>query len=279
MSHLGPLVSAYVDGQLPPAEAERAGDHVAVCPECQAQVLAEGAGRRAARQARPVRAGEDLTQRLLALEDAAASNYLPDEAADTGRARRAPGLKVMTGALASVGLIAVALFALGGTQREVDLPALVAQDPGAVTTPDRAAGGDTELSATVLDWMADTGWAAPQRLPAGMSVQQVTSSAEQQDTVRLGLSGHRGGVWISEQHGVLSASEMAAMDAETIGGRRVYRLGDHSWVVQCGDSVVAVSSSQNPRAARALVASLPHEAGPDMLERMQHGFEVLVGRA
>ncbi|WP_162177339.1 zf-HC2 domain-containing protein, partial [Actinotalea ferrariae] len=32
--HLGSRLSALVDGQLPPAAAERALEHVATCPAC-----------------------------------------------------------------------------------------------------------------------------------------------------------------------------------------------------------------------------------------------------
>src|SRR5699024_11560840 len=87
VSHLGPRVSAYVDGQMPATEAEYAQAHLAMCPECQAQVLAEGASRRAARQAQPVRAGEELTQRLLALGAEPPQDFLPEGAAPAAQPR------------------------------------------------------------------------------------------------------------------------------------------------------------------------------------------------
>src|SRR5699024_11400363 len=106
---------------MPATEAEYAQAHLAMCPECQAQVLAEGASRRAARQAQPVRAGEELTQRLLALGADPQGDYLPEGAAPAARPRRGHGLKLLTGALASQSLAAVALLVLGGTQHAAGL--------------------------------------------------------------------------------------------------------------------------------------------------------------
>src|SRR5699024_1770442 len=203
---------------------------------------AEGACRRAARQAQPVRAGEELTQRLLALGTAPEPDYLPEGAAPAAQPRRGHGLKVVTGALASLSLVAVALFVLGGTQREVELHTLVARDAvGASTAQAGPADSGSPLSGTVLDWMRSSGWAAPRQLPAGLWVQDVRSSASGADTVRLDLAGAQGQVSVVEQHGVLSASAVAATESEMIGGREVYRIGEHSWVVQCGDSVVGVT--------------------------------------
>ena len=58
MSHLGSRISALVDGQLSVADTERALAHVAVCPECSAELAASraartGAGVRRRGRARP----------------------------------------------------------------------------------------------------------------------------------------------------------------------------------------------------------------------------------
>ena len=47
MSHLGSRISALVDGQLSVADTEKALAHVAVCPECSAELAASRAARRA----------------------------------------------------------------------------------------------------------------------------------------------------------------------------------------------------------------------------------------
>ena len=47
MTHLGSRLSALVDGQLSPAESERALEHVAGCPRCTEELAAARAARRA----------------------------------------------------------------------------------------------------------------------------------------------------------------------------------------------------------------------------------------
>lgn len=67
MSHLGSWVSALVDGQLAPAETERALAHVAACPTCADEVAAARQARRALSVAADVAPDPELTARLLAL--------------------------------------------------------------------------------------------------------------------------------------------------------------------------------------------------------------------
>jgi hypothetical protein len=67
VSHLGSWVSALVDGQLAPAETERALAHVAACPTCADDVAAARQARRALSVAADVAPDPELTARLLAL--------------------------------------------------------------------------------------------------------------------------------------------------------------------------------------------------------------------
>jgi hypothetical protein len=67
MSHLASRLSALVDGQLSPDEAERALMHVAGCAECAAELAAARSARRALSEAIDVPMAPDLTARLLAL--------------------------------------------------------------------------------------------------------------------------------------------------------------------------------------------------------------------
>lgn len=71
MTHLGTVVSALVDGQLSPADAERALAHVAACPACADEVAAVRAARQALLSAFDVPTDPDLTRRLLRLGPAA----------------------------------------------------------------------------------------------------------------------------------------------------------------------------------------------------------------
>ncbi|WP_199422353.1 zf-HC2 domain-containing protein [Actinotalea solisilvae] len=67
MSHLGSQISALVDGQLPPAAAERVLAHAAACRECADELAAARAARRALAGAADVPVDPGLTARLVAL--------------------------------------------------------------------------------------------------------------------------------------------------------------------------------------------------------------------
>lgn len=67
MTHLGTRISALVDGQLPPGATERALAHVAVCPDCAAELAAARQAHRALTRAVDVAPTADLTARLLSL--------------------------------------------------------------------------------------------------------------------------------------------------------------------------------------------------------------------
>jgi hypothetical protein len=92
MSHLGSRLSALADGQLPPAVAERALEHVAGCAECAAELRAARAARDALWSADAVAPTPDLTARLLALGGTGRDGDRPDGTRPAGggavRARR-----------------------------------------------------------------------------------------------------------------------------------------------------------------------------------------------
>ena len=127
--HLGALVADLADGQLPPADTERALAHVAICARCAAELEESRAARRAIARSGDVAPDAALTARLLALVH---------NAPELGRSRSpaGPGVgetrlsgRVLTGELeprivtreraAAIGGLAVlaaaaALFVLGG---------------------------------------------------------------------------------------------------------------------------------------------------------------------
>jgi hypothetical protein len=143
MSHLGSRISALVDGQLSVADTEKALAHVAVCPECSAELTASRAARRALASADEVAPAPDLTARLLSLgcsPDAFASDpFAPparqsrDELASYGAAsgglggrgwrsggslrgdvgHRRSSVRIAAGSMAGVGAVAAMLFVLG----------------------------------------------------------------------------------------------------------------------------------------------------------------------
>ena len=133
MSHLGTWVSALVDGQLSPAETERALAHVATCPACADQVAAARQARRALSVARDVAPDPALTARLLALGSSAApapgprrephrsvvplgesAFAVPAKAlsGDLMGRHRSPS-RVLAGLLGGAGLVLTVLFVLG----------------------------------------------------------------------------------------------------------------------------------------------------------------------
>jgi len=65
MSHLGERISALVDGQLAPAEAERANGHLAACRECRAAAGAERLTKQRLRSLPDVAPGQALISSLL----------------------------------------------------------------------------------------------------------------------------------------------------------------------------------------------------------------------
>lgn len=143
MSHLGSRISALVDGQLSVADTERALAHVAVCPECSAELAASRAARRALASADEVAPAPDLTARLLSLagstEPFAGDPFAPpvrrsrDELASYGVAsgglgargwrsgsslrgdvgQRRSSVRLAAGSMAGLGAVAAMLFVLG----------------------------------------------------------------------------------------------------------------------------------------------------------------------
>jgi anti-sigma factor RsiW len=67
VNHLGPRVTALVDGELDPATAERALAHAASCAECREALSAERAAKAAFRSLSDPGVPDDLTARLLAM--------------------------------------------------------------------------------------------------------------------------------------------------------------------------------------------------------------------
>ncbi|UFU03934.1 zf-HC2 domain-containing protein [Ruania suaedae] len=288
MSHLGPLVSPFVDGQLPPARAARLQQHLSDCAPCRAQVEAERACRDTARAARAVQANPDLTERLLALGVVGDTTGVPASAGEVERAVRGTRLRVLSGAVASVGVFVVALFVLGGQQRSVDdLTAMVPQlkEPAslagghAVGSVGATEPGREDLSGTVLEWMSAAGWSTPDRLPAGMRVEHITVIDEAEagaPVLQLDLAGDAGVVHLTEQHGVLDPAMTAALEPVQISGYEVYQVAENWWVAQCGGSVVAISSGDDPAAAHALLARMGEGTSPGVVDRLTNGLQVLL---
>lgn len=109
MGHLGPRVSALLDGQLPPHEAERAWAHVHVCHFCRDAVEHEGwvKTRLAGLSAGPHGAPDRLKGSLLG-----------GAAMPTGRVEDRPrraAMVMLGGSAAGVAVLGVVALGLGGS--------------------------------------------------------------------------------------------------------------------------------------------------------------------
>ena len=67
MSHLGRRLTALVDGELSPAERDRAHAHLARCAACRAEAKELRELKRRMRGLADLAAGDELTQRLIAI--------------------------------------------------------------------------------------------------------------------------------------------------------------------------------------------------------------------
>src|SRR4051812_10367196 len=89
---IDPLVTPYVDGELPPSDRETVSSHLRLCAPCHSRVAAERAVRNLIRERKPVLARESapvaLRRSCAALARRASQAGLP--AASTGAATARP---------------------------------------------------------------------------------------------------------------------------------------------------------------------------------------------
>jgi anti-sigma factor RsiW len=309
VTHLGSRLSALVDGQLSPAESERALEHVAGCPRCEEELAAARAARRALSSAAPVEPAPDLAARLLAL-----SAQIPSAADDPLRRPPAPSApwaepvplprgawsgELRGGALrrrvvglvvGGVGVAAVGLFVLG--ESPVVTPNLHRSDPlsvlaqaapaaaGAMSVGG-AAGATREEDAgeSTLAVLAAQGWTCPTTLPPGFRVVDVRDDSAA-GLLEIDLAAPGGEVVVREQAGVLDTAALAGGEAWDVDGRSVHVLSDEPWHVvwQSGDTVIDVVADTEQETLAALVAAFPardYDAG--VPARISRGWTTMTG--
>ncbi|QAY62029.1 zf-HC2 domain-containing protein [Xylanimonas allomyrinae] len=310
--HLGDWLSPLADGQLAPAQAERALAHVAVCPACAAGLEAEREARRALATAADVAVSPGLNDRLMALSasvPSAAGDPLrersdgpwpvggPGAAAFTAPlsgdlmavARRRRSRRVLAAGLGGIGLAAAALFAAG------DLPVVV-PDPApaealtllARTGASGDAAGDVVLGqassirsgawdAAALAWVTEEGWVPPASLPAGLGVSTLRLVGADATVLEIDLEGSAGHVVAREQRGRLDGT-LAGGRTERIAGHTVTVLSTEPWHVawQAGDVVVDVAADVPRDVLEAVLAAFPsdgYDAG--VLPRIARGWDTV----
>jgi hypothetical protein len=301
-AHLGAWLSPLADGQLPPAQAERALAHVAACRTCAAGLEAERAARMALAAAADVDAAPDLADRLMAL-----SATVPPTAGDPLRERRvgavgAPAAFVapLTGDLAAAarrrrvrrgigigvggaGLAVAALFAAGAAPVVVPDPAPAqALTLLARTSADATAAGDdllgvglasTATPGSALGWVSEHGWAGPAALPDGLEMTTLRLLGEDAQVLELDLAGTSGHVVVREQRGRLAPPEDAVEEA--LGGRTVTVLSTEPWHVawQAGDLVVDVAADVPRDVLESVLAAFPADGfDGGVLPRIARGW-------
>ncbi|MBD5787037.1 zf-HC2 domain-containing protein [Cellulosimicrobium terreum] len=306
MTHLGSRLSALVDGQLTPAESERALEHVARCPGCAAELASARAARTALSSAGQVDPAPDLTARLLAL-----SAEIPSAEGDplrcaprvqdpwgttarplprgrwsgdlqVGRPRR----RLVALALGGSGAVAVALFVLG--QVPVVTPSLHRTDPltvlaHAATARPVASVGDATTSgsdvagADTLASLRAAGWSCPEALPVGVSVSAVRVL---DDTLEIDLVTPSGEVVVREQAGRLDTASLDGLQTWDVSGRTIHVLSEEPWhlVWQSDDTVVDVVADVDEPDVADLVATFPagdYDAG--VPARISRGWTTMTG--
>ncbi len=307
MSHLGDLVSALADGQLSPAETERALAHVTMCRLCARELDAARAARRALSSAADVMPDPALTARLMALqasipptdEDPLRRPFLgPDPLAAPvwsasafdgfdGRidrpARRRRAARITALGVGGAGVLGLALFTLGDVP--VVSPQLSAQTSMTMlgrTGPDAAAAGQDVLAGldvdadqvtpAALDWVADNGWVAPADLPDGYSVSAMRLVGEEGQTLEIDLTGPSGHAVVRERAGQLARS------GTTVGGVQVLATEPAHVAWQSDDMVVDVVADAPEEVLTELVASFgEHGYDAGVLPRIARGWHTVTG--
>jgi hypothetical protein len=124
--HLGPAVSALVDGQLDEESSERAWDHVLHCPSCRRQVEREGWVKRQLAQMSGSGLGEPSRQLIGSLhqldpveEETREAWAAVDELEERGRGRRRAGIAAVGVGSVSAAVLGISALSstalLGGT--------------------------------------------------------------------------------------------------------------------------------------------------------------------
>lgn len=309
MSHLGDLISALADGQLSPAETERALSHVTMCRLCARELDTARTARRALSSAADVMPDPALTARLMALQASIPSTdddplrkpFLgPDpfappvwqagfESADgfDGRldrpARRRRTTRIAALSVGGAGMLGLALFTLGDVP--VVSPQLSAQTSMTMlgrTGPGTMAAGQDVLAglgtaqadptSAALDWATENGWAAPADLPAGYTVSAMRLVGDRGQTLEIDLTGPSGHAVVRERPGQL------ATDGSTSDGVQVLATEPAHIAWQSDDMVVDVVADAPQDVVTELVASFgEHGYDAGVLPRIARGWHTVTG--
>jgi hypothetical protein len=287
--HLGDRVSALADGQLGPAETDRALCHVAACRWCAAELEAARASRRRLAQACDVTPTAELTERLLALSasippaerdplrapDRDTTWQTPEAWRTTltgdiaGSARRRRRRRVVLAGVGGAGVLGCALFVLGQAP-------VVAPEASRAAALSMLAGTD-EVSSSASAAVSKDAYVAPGALPEGYELAAVRTDGE---VVEIDLTGPDGTVVVRERPGLLDDVAAGASTLDVPGRDGVHVLVRDPWHVawQSGDTVVEATTDAPQDVLVAVVSAFPdddYDAG--VLPRITRGWSTVTG--
>lgn len=288
--HLGDLVSALADGQLGPAETDRALCHVAACRLCAAELEAARAARRRLSQAGDVAPTPELTERLLALSASIPSTdcdplraperdttWQTPEAWRTtltgdiaGSARRRRRRRLLLAGAGGAGVLGCALFVLG------QAPVVSPETSRAAALSMLAGTDDVSTSVTAVTPDA-AAFVAPRALPTGYDLTEVRTDGE---VIEVLLAGPEGPVVLRERPGRLADTADGDVLLDVPGRDGVHVLTRDPWHVawQAGDTVVEATTGAPHDVLVDVVAAFPDDAyDAGVVPRITRGWTTVTG--
>lgn len=311
-AHLGPLVSALVDDQLPPAARDRALAHLAICERCTEEVrdtrvahklMSNAAGTPALRS--------DFIDGLLTMASAevhyerarpdSAENPFVTHSAVPGGAycgvlSKPHGFKqwLKYGSVFALGGACAVAFLLGARpviSPKTDTDTVAARlallrnsaafNPLYEVTATQADGTKSGIDTAKLStWLEQHGWTAPSALPAGVTITEVGFLSDQPDELEIVVETPVGEILIVESRGVLDESITKTATKLTLERGSAYVLSDNpahlTW--QSGDTVIELHSTHSVDEIMQFAGTFEaqhHDSG--ISARMARGFTNLAG--
>lgn len=309
-AHLGSLISALVDDQLPPIERERALSHAAGCAQCAQEISATRAARGILASGSQPTVRTDFLSGLMSMaamerdSQAAADEVRPSdnpfivrEAIPTckfsgeilrrNRARKAA--KVMVPVLLSGGLAFA--FTLGA--RPLVTPevgqdflssrlSLMNSNPWFVpvhevsSDADPGAVDDTKF----VSWMRGHGWRVPENMADTVTVKQVGYSSDSPHELEITLDTSAGPVLLTERKGDLDDEAISEATVIEHEGGPIYVLSNSPTrlIWQSGDTVMELVSMATVEELASVTRTFNVDRYDDGLSaRMVRGFYDLAG--
>ncbi|ROR73697.1 anti-sigma factor family protein [Bogoriella caseilytica] len=294
-AHLHEEITALADGRLGPEAAERAAEHLAVCPQCREALAAERALRRTLTETGDLPLPPDLTHRLMGV----ASQPIPAPEVGLGNAvartwsdrpsRRR--LVARSGAAMAGAASLIVLLVVIGTafQRSGDPDTLLSQSSGASLLPVQFPTPESGVAAlgfpaatqtqAGISWLEQNDWPAPDRLPEGAELRVLGTIVEQGEDVLLAEVTHRGRTaTLIAQRGIVEESELSRYPEVELGDGVAHQLPGPGFtlVLQCSHTVVVITSTENRNLVAEIAEGMPVERPHAVTGKLIEGWQALL---